>query len=195
MNERTKLSIVGGIIAGVIIIPIIVSVFGGLRSLSQNTPVPVENPFVVSALDKWSVYKNQENGFSIAYPPEMYLSEKPFGVFSATFLLNDLKSVVQPEESTPRIQVYKTDSPVEEFTKTMNEQRNKEQFPQFSEIDINGNKAYQTKALDPEVIFTETVFGNDKKSYLIELFTVEKKNDELVKAYGQMLNSFKILDE
>jgi hypothetical protein len=194
MREKARLTIFGGVILAAILIPILISVVGGMRSLSVRQ-TSVENPFIVSSTDKWALHEDQENGFSISYPPEMYLAENAFGVFSATFLLNDLKNVVQPEESTPRIQVYKTDTPVDEFIKTMNDQRNKDQFPEFQKIEIKLGTAYLTKAIDPEVIFTETVIGNDKKSYLVELFTIEKKNDELVKAYGQMLNSFKILDE
>lgn len=195
MKEKTKLTIIGLTIAGLIVVPMLFSVIGGLISVSTMQKVSSENPFVVSSLEKWTIYNDAQNGFSLSYPPEMYLADKPFGVFSATFLLADLKNLEQPEESTPRIQVYKSDTPIEEFVKTMNEQRNKDQFPEFHKLEFEGKVVYQTKALDPEVIFTETVIGNDNKSYLLELFTIEKKNDELIKAYEEMVKSFKILDE
>ena len=94
----------------------------------------------------------------------------------------------------PRIAVYKIDKGLNETVQFSNEQRNKDQFPEFSEIDINGVRAFQTKALDTEVLFTHTIFGNEKSAYIVELFTIEKENQALINTYEEMLKNFKILE-
>lgn len=197
-KQKRILTVIGVAVIGIIVAPVIFSVAGSIYSLSVNRPiaVPKENPLTVSDDSKWVKYTDPA-GFSISYPPEMYLSEKPFEGYHATFLLTDLKEVMDmnfPSEIAPRIQVFKSDISISEFLVQINENRNKEQFPEFTKIELKGYEAYQTKAIDPEVIFTHTIIGNEEKSYLVELFTIEKENAALKEIYERMLQSFEILE-
>lgn len=196
-NAQTrKLAIIGTLIAGAIVVPLVIQVTLSMLSLSRNRPIPVpsSNPLTVSNESDWQKYTNEEQGFSISYPPELYPAENPFEGYSATFLISDLKEFEIPAEISPRVQVFAIDTPVSEFVDEMNDGRNIEQFPEFEEIELNGKSAYQTKALDPEVIFTHTIVGNGEKSYLIELFTIEKENDALKEIYEIMVSSFEIIE-
>lgn len=192
-SDRTKLilSIVGLVIILIIIIPILVGIGASLFSLSKSyTAEP--NPLNISEAENWQAYIDEQNGFSIQYPPELYVSEKPFEGFAVTFQITDLKELALSPDVAPRIQIFVSDMPVSELLKKVNDNRNKEQFGEFQKIDINGYEAYQTTALDEKVIFTDTIVGNDNKSYLIELFTTEQENPALRQAYEKMLKSFKI---
>jgi hypothetical protein len=197
MSQKKKLAIIGLLIAGLLIVPVVIQVTLSLISLRANTPqVPKENPLKISSIESWETHIDSEKGYSVKYPPEMYLSDTPFPGYITTFLLTDLKPLRElglPDEVTPRVQVFAIDTPLEEFVAGLNENRSEDQFPEFSQIELNGSSAYQTKAFDQEVIFTHTVFGDDNKSFLIELFTIEKENDELKKAYEDMISTFEIL--
>lgn len=198
-KQKRVLTVIGVTVIAIIVSPVIFSVAGSIYSLSINRPLPIpkENPLTVSEDSKWMKHTDKQTGFSISYPPEMYLSEKPFKGYHATFLLTDLKEIMNmnfPSEIAPRIQVFKSDTPISEFLPQINENRNKDQFPEFAEIELNGYEAYQTKAFDPEVIFTHTIIGNENKTYLLELFTIEKENDALKEIYDRMLQSFEILE-
>lgn len=195
-KQKTKLALVGVAIVAFILLPLTVQVVRSLYSLSINrTSVPTENPLTVSDQSMWQEYIDSENGFSVLYPPEVYIRETPFEGYTTTFLLTNLKEVMDmgfPKDIAPRIQVFVAETPIATLVSELNEARNIEQFPEYSPIELNGYEAYQTKALDSEVIFTHTIIGNEEKSYLIEMFTIEKENAALQEIYERMLQSFEI---
>jgi hypothetical protein len=182
---------------GIIIIPTVVQVVLGLYSLNRQpeaAAVETQTPRVLSDKSTWPSHTDVDNKFSILYPTEMYPAEKPFSNFAVTFLIKGLESVDFPPDMAPRIQIYVTEKPVGDFVKEVNEARNKEQFPEFSPIELNGYTAYQTKALDQSVIFTHTIISSGKKTYLIEIFSTERDNKVIRGVYDEMLKSFKILE-
>jgi len=196
MSQRGKLTLIGIGIIALLIVPVLIQVTRSLYSLQNTPPPPTENPLQISEMDSWETYHDQEAGFLIKYPPEMYPEVPPFEGYSATFLLLGLKQLRDlglPDEVSPRIQVFASDMSVDEFLTKSNEMRNAEQFPEFAKIDLDDYEAYQTKAFDREVIFTHTIVGNEEKSFLFELFSIEKENHELRKAYEEMLSTFEIL--
>lgn len=189
-KDKIIFTAIGLIVLAIILIPMVTGVVGGIISVNKAN-IPKENPLTISNEENWLSYKNEEKKFSLQYPPEMYVSEKAFTGFTTTFLLNDLKNLTLPEGATPRIQVFASDRPIKEALKEVNENRNKEQFPEFKPFQMNNYEAYQTKANSPEIIFTHTLVGDDKGSYLIELFTIEKENKALVDTYDKLLKSFR----
>lgn len=195
-KTRKVLVLIGVTIFLIVALPIIIGVGLSLYSLTKTpapTATPEPNPLTITEGTKWQTYTDKDAGFSIDYPPELYVADKPFQGFTATFLITSLKSLSLSESIAPRIQVYAADMPINTLLKDVNTNRNTDEFPEFSEISLNGYKAYQTSAKDPNIIFSHTIIGDAKKSYLIELFTVEQQNDALKEAYQKMLQSFKIL--
>lgn len=198
-NKNTVAGLAGAMVALAIIIPVLYGVVGGLASLSMrdNQAVPTSNPLAVSDYSHWKLYDDSEVGYRVKYPPELYVSKTPFSGFTTTFQLSALKDIAAqiPDDIEPRIQIFKSSSPVTLFVDEVNKSRNAEQFPEFTQININKKNAYQTKAIDPEVIFTHTIIGDENNSYLIELFTIEKENDALKEIYQKMLESFEIIQQ
>lgn len=154
-------------------------------NLRQNTATssPTQKPVA------WEKYEGGDIFFE--YPSNMNILETPLYGADITVMFSSVDVSIS-EEMRPRIQIYKVDTPVDEVYLAANESRNKDQFPEFSEIEIDGKKMYQTKALDPEVIFTHTIFGDENKSYLIEMFSSEVENDQLQNAYQHVVETFNL---
>lgn len=191
-RQKTLLAIVGTTVAAIILFPVFIGIVGGYFSTHQKrVPVPSHNPLSVSTEEKWLTFTTEK--YKVLYPPEMYQSEKPIEGYTVTFLFSNLRGFDIPVEIQPRIQIYASELPIAEFLEETNKARNKEQFAEFAKIELNDYEVYQTKALDPEVIFTHTIIGDDKESYLIELFTIEKENDVLKNTYDKMISSFEML--
>lgn len=154
-------------------------------NLRQNTATD-------SAIQKpiaWEKYEGDDIFFE--FPSSMKVLETPLYGANITIMFNNV-DVNIGEEMRPRIQVYKVDTPVEEVVLAANESRNKDQFPEFSELVISGKKAYQTKALNPEIIFTHTILGDENTTYLFEMFSNEVENNELQNAYQHVVETFNL---
>lgn len=191
-RQKIILTIVGGLVATIILFPFFIAIIGGYSSAHKKiASPPTQNPLEISSDDNWETFSTES--YKISYPPEMYMSDEPLEGYTNTFLISGLRDFDIPLEIQPRIQIYASGLPVDKLLNQTNDGRNKEQFAEFSELSLARYKAYQTKALDPEVIFTHTIIGDDDESYLIELFTIEKENDALKSVYDKMIYSFEIL--
>lgn len=136
-------------------------------------------------------HKYDKEGISFEYPSNMQVLETPLYGALVTVMFNTADLDI-PEEMKPRIQIYKVDETLDTVVRALNTSRNKDQFPELSAVEIGNKKAYQTKALDPEIIFTHTVLGDENTTYLFEMFSSEVKNDELQNAYQRVVETFNL---
>ena len=163
------------------------------RNITSQTNITRYEPKTVNT-DDWLTYENKDLGFLIKYPGSFYPESEPPEPYDVSFYSSYIRALNLPEEIQPKIQIFKEEISIENLKNEVNDARNPDQFPEFSEVQINGQTAYQTKAFDPEVIFVHTIVGNTDEAYIIELFTTEKKNDDLEDLYNTMLETFTIIN-
>ncbi|RJR28153.1 hypothetical protein C4564_06355 [Candidatus Microgenomates bacterium] len=154
-------------------------------NLRQNTQTGSSTQTVIA----WEKYK--KDNISFEYPSNMRVVETPLYGANITIVFNNIDTSIS-EEMRPRIQIYKVEEPIGTVVAALNNSRNKDQFPELSEIEIGNKSAYQTKAIDPQIIFTHTVLGNENTTYLFEMFSSEVKNNELQNAYEHVVETFNL---